>query len=90
MTGQLAWDTSGQGFFTVNTPGTKAVVGFAGGKEQTLGDVKIKLDTPFASLFLTALERDEDLAGGKRALITRAGPAEQHGLHATSRPITGC
>ena len=55
-TGRLAWDTSGKGFFTVNTAGTKAVVGFTGGKEQTLGDVKIKLDTPFASLFLTAME----------------------------------
>ncbi len=29
-TGQLDWDTSGQGFFTVNTAGTKAVVGFYG------------------------------------------------------------
>ncbi len=70
VTGQLAWDTSGQGFFTVNTPGTKAVVGFTGGKEQTLGDVKVRIDSPFASLFLTALERGEDLAGGKRALLT--------------------
>ncbi len=80
-TGQLAWDTSDKGFFTVNTAGTKAVVGFTGGKEQTLGDVKIKLDTPFASLFLTALEPGEDLANGKRALITRDGPREQHRLH---------
>jgi len=70
VTGQLAWDTSGQGYFTVNTAGTKAVVGFTGGKEQTLGDVRIRLDSPFASLFLTALERGEDLAGCKRALIT--------------------
>ncbi len=70
VTGQLAWDTSGQGFFTVNTAGTKAVVGFASGKEQTLGDVKIRLDSPFASLVLTALEPGEDLAGGKRALLT--------------------
>ncbi len=69
-TGQLAWDTSGQGFFTVNTPGTKAVVGFAEGKEQTLGDVKVRLDCPFASLFFTALESGSDLARGKRALIT--------------------
>jgi hypothetical protein len=69
-TGQLAWDTSGKGFFTVNTAGTKAVVGFAGGKEQTLGDVKVRLDSPFASLVLTALERGEDLASGKRALLT--------------------
>ncbi len=70
VTGQLAWDTSGQGFFTVNTPGTKAVVGFTGGKEQTLGDVKVQLDSPFASLFITALDRKEDLAGCRRALIT--------------------
>ncbi len=70
VTGQLAWDTSGQGFFTVNTAATKAVVGHAAGKEQTLGDVKIRLDSPFASLFLTALERGEDLASGKRALLT--------------------
>jgi hypothetical protein len=69
-TSQLAWDVSDKGFFTVNTAGTKAVVGFTGGKEQTLGDVKIRLDTPFASLFLTALEPGEDLAGGKRALLT--------------------
>jgi hypothetical protein len=69
-TGQLAWDTSGQGFFTVNTKATKAVVGFAGGKELTLGDVKVRLDTPFAALVLTALERGEDLATGKRALLS--------------------
>jgi len=69
VTGQLAWDVSDKGFFTVNTAGTKAVVGFTGGKEQTLGDVKVRLDTPFASLFLTALEPGEDLAKGKRALI---------------------
>jgi hypothetical protein len=70
VTKQLAWDTSGQGFFTVNTAGTKAVVGFTGGKEQTLGDVKVRLDSPFACLFLTALERGEDLASGKRALLS--------------------
>jgi hypothetical protein len=70
VTGQLAWDTSGQGLFTVNTAGTKAVVGFAEGKEQTLGDVKVRLDSPFASLFLTALGPGEDLAHGERALLT--------------------
>jgi hypothetical protein len=69
VTKQLAWDTSGQGFFTVNTAGTKAVVGFTGGKEQTLGDVKVRVESPFASLFLTAMERGEDLATGKRALL---------------------
>jgi hypothetical protein len=46
----------------VNTPGTKVVVGFSGGKEQTLGDMKVQVETPFASLFLTALDGKEDLA----------------------------
>ncbi len=69
-TGQLAWDTSGQGFFTVNTPGTRAVVGFTDRKEQTLGNVKVQIDTPFAELFLTALDPKEDLAGCRRALLT--------------------
>ncbi len=69
-TGQLRWDTSERGFFTVNTAGTKAVVGFTGGKEQTLGNVKVRLDTPFASLFFTAMEKGEDLANCKRALVT--------------------
>ena len=70
VTGQLAWDTSGRGFFTVNTPATKAVVGFAQGKEQKLDDVTVRLDSPFAVFVLTAQGRDEDLAKGKRALIS--------------------
>jgi hypothetical protein len=69
-TGQLAWDTAGRGFFTADTPGTKAVVGFAQGKEQKLGGVTVRLDTPFAVFVLTAAGRDEDLATGKRALIS--------------------
>jgi hypothetical protein len=69
-TGQLAWDCSGQGHFTVDTPGTKAVVGFAGGKEFRLGAVRIKPASPFASIFVTALERGETLADGKRALVS--------------------
>jgi hypothetical protein len=70
VTGQLAWDTSGRGFFTVDTAGTKGVVGFAEGKEHTLGGVKVRIDSPFASLFLTALAPKEDLASGKRALLS--------------------
>ncbi len=68
-TGQLAWDTSGQGFFTVNTPGTKGVVGFAEGKELRLGEVTFRLACPYASIFLTALERDATLTNARSALL---------------------
>jgi len=68
-TGQLAWDTAGQGFFTINTPGTKAVVGFAEGKELRLDQVTIQPECPYASLFLTALDRNKTLANDKSALL---------------------
>jgi hypothetical protein len=68
-TGQLVWDTAGQGYFTVNTAGTKAVVGFAEGKELRLGEVTIQLACPYASLFLTALDKNVTLAEAKSALL---------------------
>ncbi len=68
-TGQLSWDTSGQGYFTVNTPGTKGVVGFAEGKELRLGEVSIRLACPYASMFLTALDRKATLADSSSALL---------------------
>jgi hypothetical protein len=69
-TKQLVWDTAGQGWFTVDTPGTKAIVGFAGGKTARLGNVTIAVASPYASIFLTALARTETLAMAKRALLT--------------------
>ena len=68
-TGQLAWDTAGQGCFTVNTAGTRAVVGFAGGRSFALGDVTIDVASPYASIFLTALDKGATLATGKSALV---------------------
>jgi hypothetical protein len=69
-TGQLAWETAGQGYFTVNTAGTKAVVGFAEGKSLALGDVTVSVACPYASIFLTALEKGATLATAKTALVT--------------------
>lgn len=68
-TKQLVWDTADQGFFTVNTPGTKAVVGFAQGRPQALGEVTIELHCPYASVFLTAAEPRATLANARSALV---------------------
>jgi hypothetical protein len=70
QTGQLRWDYSGQGFFTIDTPGTKAVVGFAEGRRQKLGDVTLTLQCPYASLLLTAAGKDESLVTAKTALLS--------------------
>jgi hypothetical protein len=69
-TKQLIWDTAGQGWFTVDTPGTKAVVGFAGGNAAKPGNITIAVASPYASIFLTALARTETLATAKSALLT--------------------
>ncbi|MGD0092998.1 MAG: hypothetical protein ABSE73_24050 [Planctomycetota bacterium] len=70
ITKQLTWDYSGKGYFTVDTEGTKAVVGFAEGKEFTLGNVKLSLQCPYASVFVTAAEKGATLATAKSALIS--------------------
>ena len=71
-TDQLTWDASNPDrcSFTVNTPGTKAVVGFADGKVATLGNVTLTSHTPYISLFLTAMTKSETLDNAKSALIS--------------------
>jgi hypothetical protein len=69
-TGELMWDSADKGFFTVNTAGTKAVVGFAQGKAQTLGNVTITSQNPYASIILTAMDKTETLDNAKSALLT--------------------
>jgi hypothetical protein len=69
-TKQLRWDATGRGFFTIDTPGTKGVVGFAAGEPQRLGDVTIELQSPYASLLLTAMDKSTDLTTAKRALLS--------------------
>lgn len=74
-TGQLRWDVSrpDRGFFTVNTPGTRAVVGFAPDEPQKLGSVTIALrDTPFAGVFVTSLSRERGIDEAAESLLLTA------------------
>lgn len=72
-TRQLAWTegrTKADGYFTMDTDGTKAVVGFAAGKTCKLGSVTIRSDSRFVAIYLTAAERDASIASSKHLLIT--------------------
>ena len=68
-TKQLAWNTAERGFFLINTPGTKGVVGFAAGKPHELGDVTIGLTSDYALVLLTALDKTATLANARSALV---------------------
>lgn len=69
-TGQLRWDYSEKGFFTIDTPGTKGIVGFANGKPQKLGAVSMTLACPYASLLLTASDKGRTLATARTAILS--------------------
>jgi hypothetical protein len=78
-TGQLKWDYSGRGFFTVDTPGTQGVVGFGGGRSHELSEVTIDQQSPFACLYVSARDPDEIIAEADAILISAVGRAMPEG-----------
>lgn len=79
-TGQLAWNRSGQGYFTLDTPATKGVVGHAGGEDHRLGEVTLSFDNPFAVVLLTSLDKTGTLDNARRALLTVVSQARNTGM----------
>jgi hypothetical protein len=82
-TKQLRWteaDANTGGFFTIDTAGTKAVVGFAAGQACRLGGVDITTQTPFAAVYVTAPERDGTISKSRRLLVTALARARNTGM----------
>lgn len=79
-TGQLSWDTSGRGFFTIDTPGTQGVVGFAAGQQLRLAAVSLRADTPFAVILVSSLDRVRGLGDAGRLLVTAVARARNTGM----------
>ena len=79
-TGQLQWHEGKaklDGFFTIDTAGTKAVVGFAQGRKCVLGDVAITPESRFGAIYLTAAEPDKDIVGSRRLLVAAIARVRQ-------------
>lgn len=72
-TGQLLWDTSGQGWFSVNTPGTQAVIGNSGEQQHVFENVAFAPQSAYGNLYATALDKDATLANARRILVTAIG-----------------
>jgi len=72
-TGQLRWKEGGDtrlgGYFTIDTPGTKAVVGFAQGRQCRLGNVTIEPQCRYAAIYVTAPEPNKNIDTSKKLLI---------------------
>lgn len=79
-TSQLKWNYSGKGYFTINTPGTKGMVGFAGNHQHTLGSIKLKTTNDFAVILISSLEKDKSIDDAKTILITTVARAQNTGM----------
>jgi hypothetical protein len=75
-TGELYWDlsTKGRGVVTVNTPRSKAVIGYGGGKRFDLGGVVLEpgATTQDGWSVITLTVREGDLAKGPAKLLVAA------------------
>ena len=79
-TGQFKWNVEGKGYFTMNTPCSRAAVGFTGNIPLRLGDIEATTTTPFSVLLITSLEQGVPLDRTKSALITAAARARNTGM----------
>jgi len=76
---QIVWDYGGRGFFTVDTPGGQAVIGFGGGRKHSLGDVELSYDVPFANVYVVPRRPGKTLAEARSLLIMVLGRTADRG-----------
>lgn len=79
-TGELMWSEKGKGFFTINTPGTKGLVGFTNKEQLKLGEVTLKTDNEFAVVLVTSLDKEKAIDAASKILITTIARAQNTGM----------
>lgn len=79
-TGQLLWDYSDKGFFTINSPGTKGIVGFSGGKTYHLNELSLQTHNSFAVILISSMDKNRNINTSKRVLVTTIARARNTGM----------
>jgi hypothetical protein len=79
-TAQLSWSYGEQKYFTINTPGTQGIVGFAQYKNHVLEDINISTDNPFAVIILSSLNPKDNIAEADRLLLTTLARSRNTGM----------
>jgi len=77
--GQVEWDYSGRGWFTVDTPGTQGLVGFGGGMRHELNDLTIETVNPLAFVYVSARGPGGGIADAGALIITALGRVYHEG-----------
>ncbi len=79
-TGQLSWNYDGKGCFTINSPGTKGLVGFPANTPYQLNEVELQTNNEFAVVLITNLDKHRDFGNCKRVLVTVMARARNTGM----------
>tara|TARA_R110002050_G_scaffold45001_1_gene106886 strand:- start:22941 stop:25151 length:2211 start_codon:yes stop_codon:yes gene_type:complete len=79
-TGELFWDYNSKGYITLNTNGTKGVLGFTKGLNLELGEWTLKIKNEFAVVLLTSLDKKAGLDKTDKILITTIGRVKNTGM----------
>jgi hypothetical protein len=79
-TSQLKWSVKGKGYFTINTPGTKGLVGFAKGQTFDLDELSLQMDNEFAVILVTSLEKNKGISDARKILVTTVARAKNTGM----------
>ncbi|NJN26478.1 MAG: hypothetical protein HC819_11120 [Cyclobacteriaceae bacterium] len=79
-TGQLQWSEKDMGYFTINSPGTKGIVGFAKDQHVVLDELSFRIDNEFAVVLVSSLERDSSIANAQKILVTTVARAKNTGM----------
>lgn len=80
VTGELKWSFGEKDFVSVDTKGTKGVIGFAQNEKVVLGDWVIETENPFTIIFITDLSENGDLANAGQILIAAVARARNSGM----------
>lgn len=79
-TGELQWNYGDKKYVTVNTDGTKGVIGFAADEPISLGDWQVCIENPFAVVLITDISHQGNLQLADSILITTVARARNTGM----------
>jgi len=80
VTNELTWTYGDKKYATINSRGTKGVIGFAQDEAVKLDDWEITCRTPFAVVLVTDLSKQGDLKTTHHILITAVARAQNTGM----------
>ena len=80
LTGELKWEYGKKNYVTINTIGTKGILGFAPNEKISLGNWTIETENPFVVILITDLSEKGDLSETEKILVSVVARARNTGM----------